>query len=154
MRLKVPIPYLVLLTGLTLTTFLSRWITPYMVVATLNFILLLFGYSFRHKNRKIHAASMTTAMLSDLCLVLVLEFQRDAIATAVSFDLSFLNQAHILSSTLATLLYFPVLFLGILLLRSRASVAQRKAHRRLGTLALCLRAIGFILMFSMLQNHG
>jgi len=89
----------------------------------------------------------------DLSLVLVLEFQRHAINTATSFSLGLFEQLHILFSTIATLLYFPLLFLGFKLLRQpAASQNTRFWHITLGFTAFVCRSLGFILMFSLLRR--
>ena len=132
---------------------LSTQITPYMLVASANFFILWIGYTLRFRNKKLHAALMGTAILSDLSLVLVLELQRDAIATAISMKLSWLNQAHIYCSSIATVFYFPVLYYGFKLLCVNPTQTERRNHRLSGHLALFFRTLGFLLMFSMLQQH-
>lgn len=141
-------------TGLITIGALFFWTTPYICMASFNFLLLLVGYQYRLQNKKIHAGLMSLGMLSDLALVLILEIQRGAIATAASFKLSALSQAHIVFSSVAVLLYFPVFVLGVFLLLGKASPLMRNNHIRLGKLTLLFRAAGFIFMFSMLQKSG
>ena len=123
--------------------------TIFMCIATVNYFLILIGFLFRISNRRLHVSLITLGILSDLILVLTLEFQRDAIATAMSFKLSPLNQAHILCSTLATILYFPMVYTGIMIIKQRAS---RVWHKRFGYMVIIFRSMGFILMFSMLKS--
>jgi hypothetical protein len=146
----------VAITGLLVLALTAPHITGYMSIATVNLFLLLIGFTLRHKNRRAHASLMTMGMLSDLILVLVLQFQRHAIQTAVAFKLSALNQAHILASTTATALYIPMAIIGISLLKQKApnpKSPQQTMHRRMGWTVLILRTLGFFLMFSMLGHH-
>lgn len=127
-----------------------------MQVATANFFLLLTGFILRNSNRKAHAILMGLGILSDLVLVLTLQIQRNAVETALAFKLSFLNQAHIFTSALATTLYFPMVFLGFALYFAPSDAcvgAKRTLHRKIGWVVLVLRTLGFVLMFSMLGSH-
>ena len=131
---------------------LSLYITPYMMIATVAYLSLLTGLLLRSR-RKPHACLMITGIVLDVLLVLVLELQRDAIATAVGFTLSPLQQMHILTSSIALLLYFPVLFLGVKRLRGNfRGPKSRVWHIRLGLSAFVFRSLGFILMFSLLEH--
>lgn len=146
----------VALTGVLMIGILAPHVTPHMIVATVNLFILLCGFTLRHRNRKAHAAMMSIGMLSDLALVLTLQLQRNAIQTAVSFKLSALNQAHILTSTLASSLYIPMAMIGIFLLMQKNGATHPKGrtiHRKLGWVVLTLRTLGFFLMFSMLGRH-
>ena len=132
----------------------SIFTTPPMMIATFNFCLLLLGFSFRHRSKSVHASLMTLGILSDISLVLLLQIQRNAVQTAVAFRLSPLNQAHVICSTLATLLYFPVLFYGWKLYQNTSARGNtRLIHKRLGLAALFFRTLGFLLMFSMLKPN-
>lgn len=129
----------------------------YMMIATLNLFLLLIGFTYRHRSKNIHAALMALGMLSDFSLVLTLQLQRNAIQTALGFKLSALNQAHIFSSTIATVLYVPMIMIGISLYQQKTATPnslKQKLHRRIGWTVLILRSLGFFLMFSMLENHS
>ena len=94
---------------------------------------------------------MSTAIASDLVLVLTLEIQRDAVATAIAHKLSALNQAHIYCSSIATLLYIPLIYFGIKLLKREDVARIKPIHRKLGYAALTFRTLGYMLMFSMLK---
>jgi hypothetical protein len=121
--------------------------TVYMTIAAFNYLIILAGFLCRKLNRRIHVTLLSLGILFDLSLVLLLEFQRDAIATAVSLKLSPLNQAHIYFSSLATLLYIPMVITGIMILKKERC---RIWHRRLGYGTIFFRTLGFLLMFSML----
>ncbi len=127
--------------------------TPSMWIASVAFVLLWLGYSQRH-NRLRHVACIAAALALDIGLVLYLEATRSAIKTALSFELAILQQIHIAVSTVALLLYFPIIFLGIRLLMNKASRSQRNWHRQLAVCALLFRTLGFVFMFSMLGKHG
>lgn len=126
------------------------------IIATLNFFLLLSGFTLRHRNRNAHAVLMSLGVFSDLSLVLALQIQRDAIQTAAAFKLSALNQAHIFTSTAATVLYIPMVVIGISLFRAKTRTPNSRKqtlHRRIGWTVLVLRTLGFFLMFSMLGHQ-
>lgn len=131
---------------------LSFFITPYMTVATIAYCALVWGLLLR-KTRKAHTFCMNTGILLDLILVFILEFQRDAIGTAVSFELSFFEQLHIITSSISVLFYIPTLVLGWARF-SKKSLRKGlcKWHERLGLIAFFFRTLGFLLMFSLLDK--
>jgi len=121
-----------------------------MYLATVNFGVLTTAV-FLRKKKSLHTKLMTAGISGDLALVLILEFQRGAIDTALEMSMSFWQQAHIFSSTIATFLYFPVLILGFLRFKNLLSGHQsRHWHMRLGITAYTFRTLGFVLMFSMI----
>ena len=122
--------------------------TPFMWIASVAWICLASGYT-RRKNRYQHVLLMCSGILLDLALVLYLEFTRDAVQTAMEFKLSVLKQLHIGFSTAALLLYFPVMFIGIKLLRGADRTRLLPLHKKFAVPALLLRTAGFIFMFSM-----
>jgi hypothetical protein len=121
----------------------------YMGTATFAFFLMLFGMYCRRRDRNRHRALMFSAMGIDLSLVLILEIQRSAMETVLAFDLNPLQISHVLASTLALLLYLPLILLGTSLW-GQESARTRLWHRRLGFAAFTLRTIGFLLMFSLI----
>jgi hypothetical protein len=130
---------------------LVPFITPYMILATASYLVLVAGYSFRRTNSKIHAILMSTAVITDLSLVGILELQRQAVKTAMSFTLTPLQQVHILCSSLAVGLYLPILATGLILLFwPNLRQMFKPYHAKLGTAAFIFRTLGFFLMFSML----
>lgn len=152
-------PLSVALTGFFILICSAHFVTSYMMVATANLFVLLVGFTLRKTNRRAHALLMGLGMLSDLILVLTLQYQRNAIQTAIAFKLTFFNQAHILSSTTATALYIPMAVLGVQIYRNStqknnliAIETQRLLHKRIGWLTLIFRTLGFFLMFSMLEQ--
>ncbi len=133
-----------------LTWLLSYWLSFYMALASGAYFLMLSGVVLR-RERTLHMALMLTAIFTDLSLVLVLELQRSAIETALSMAMSPLQQAHIFCSSLALLLYFPVVILGVKSFFASVSRGKYRAwHMRLGLLALTFRSLGFLFMFSLL----
>ena len=123
-------------------------ITIYMSIATINYFSMLAGFLIRKQNNVSHIKLMSFCMVSDLILVLILEFQRHAIEKAASFTLNPIQQLHILHSTIALLCYFFVIWFGIKL---KTQSKFRIPHRRLGYTTFYFRTVGFILMFSMLK---
>ena len=132
-----------------LATGTGFWATPYMGLATLSYGFMNIGL-MNLRNRDVHVRYMNAAIVLDLALVLALEFQRDAIQTALSFSLSPLQQAHIAMSAVATTLYIPILILGWRLYLGKLSSSGRSWHRRLGMMGYVFRSLGFLLMFSLL----
>lgn len=131
---------------------MTQIVTPYMVIASTAYSALGWGIVFR-RDKKIHTVLMNLGILFDISLVGVLELQRAAIATAASFTLTGWQQGHIAASTLALLLYFPILWMGWGLYRGKlAREKYRSLHLRLGYAAFVLRTVGFLLMFSMLEH--
>ncbi len=125
--------------------------SPYPWLAGLAFTLLLTGFFVRKYDRRLHACLMGSGMLLDLCLVLILEFTKDAIATALGNELTSWQYAHVLTSATAVLFYFPVFILGcIRLTNPQSAPGLRTWHIRLGYCALGFRTLGFLFMFSML----
>jgi hypothetical protein len=122
-----------------------------MCIATVNYFLILNGFLIRKTNRRLHVLLMTLGVFFDLVLVLTLEFQRDAIATALSFKLTPLNQAHIFCSSIATALYIPMVITGLMIIKKEK---YRLSHRRIGYLVLLFRSLGFLLMFSMIKSSN
>lgn len=132
-------------------TAVAYFATPYMGIATFAYGLMAAGL-MRRRQRRVHRAFMATALALDTGLVLTLELQRGATATAASLALSPLQSAHVLASTLAVLTYLPIVVLGIVLW-SEESPRVRQLHRILGYLAFVLRTLGFLLMFSLLSRQ-
>lgn len=123
-------------------------------LASFSYALLLAGFALRQRGALRHAWLMGSGMALDLTLVLTLEFTRNAIGTALGGTLSAPQITHILASTLAVLIYFPVFALGFVRLRrpTAANIPLRTWHRRLGYAALGLRTIGFAFMFSIVGH--
>jgi hypothetical protein len=132
------------------SVFYGPAMTPNMYVATLAWLLLCLGYSQR-KRRNLHVPLMLAGIFMDFSMVVFLEATRGAVGTALSFSLSLMKQLHIAASTTAFVLYFPVLFLGMKLVRNEGTARTRQWHVRLAVTALIFRSLGFLLMFSMLR---
>lgn len=136
----------------TLGVVLGLLTTPYMGVAGFNYFLLLSGF-FLRRQRLVHARLMTLGIASDLSLVLLLELQRGAIGVTLHESLSLHQYLHIGFSTTAAALYLPILYLGFRLLKfPNTSRHLRSWHLHLGSLALVLRTLGFLFMFSLLDR--
>lgn len=132
---------------------------PKMAIATITYYCLVMGLvKIKSTPRDLskHVLFMKAGIVGDLALVLFIQYQKSAIQTALAMNLSFLQQAHIACSTLATVLYIPVLILGVMLTKSHMPTEKRAAtkkwHLRLGPSAFLFRSLGYLLMFSMLDN--
>ncbi|MBT4760605.1 MAG: hypothetical protein HOO06_02805 [Bdellovibrionaceae bacterium] len=127
--------------------------TAYMGFATFTLLLLVIGLLYVKISKHIHANIMKIAIIGDLALVLVLELQRSAIETAAGFNLEPLQIMHIIFSTLAMLLYFPTLYYGQKLLKSKKRDPKVfSKHMIVARAAFLFRLLGFILMFSLLTH--
>jgi hypothetical protein len=124
--------------------------TIYMWYASVAWFVMLLGVLNR-KNRKIHVPCMLTTIFMDLSLVLFLQITRSAVQTAMGFDLPILQYFHIGFSTLATILYFPMLYTGFKLLRNQKTALLYRLHIKIGVACFLSRTLGFCFMFSMLK---
>ena len=125
--------------------------TPYMYIATLAWLFLVSGYLSR-KRRRAHVTLGLTGIFLDIALVVYLQVTRHAVQTAAAFTLKGLQQMHIGVSTVALVLYFPVLLLGMNLFHDSKNLRLRALHKRIAVTALIFRTLGFLFMFSMLTR--
>ena len=132
-------------------------ISPYPWIAAFGFALLLAGFLFRKRDRRLHAALMSAGMALDLGLVLILEFSKNAIGTVFHEKLNVWQQLHVGTATFAVALYIPIFALGCLRLfrpeLDRSGIAKYW-HIRLGICALVSRSASFLFMFSMLGRSN
>lgn len=127
--------------------------TIYMGIATGSYVLMVGGLFYK-TDRERHSRFMLTAISLDLLLVVILQIQRQAIQTMLAFSLTGLQQAHVAVSFAATVLYIPVLYLGIRLWKHpELAVKLRKLHVYIAITAFLLRTSGFLLMFSLLKKY-
>lgn len=122
-----------------------------MWIASFAWLCLVIGY-LKRKERSVHIRLMLIGICTDIALVLYLQVTRSAVQTALKFSLTAFQQIHIGFSTLALLLYFPVLFLGIQLIKGTGSAHTKARHMVIAQTALILRTLGFLFMFSMWKN--
>ena len=125
----------------------------YMWIASLAWLLLVSGYLLR-RQRRWHVPLVVSAISLDFGLVLFLQLTRDAAQTAMGMgmELSPLEYVHILASTGAILCYLPTIYFGRKLLRGE--LEYRSRHQRVAMLALFLRTVGFLFMFSMWERSA
>ena len=114
--------------------------------ATVAYLFLVSGVVAR-KNRRIHPVLMACGLSMDLAIVLFLQFQRGVIQDALTQSYTLLQRGHILASTIAFVLYFPVMILGVMRLLDRAGSGVRTWHIRTALTAFSFRSVGFLLMF-------
>ncbi len=129
-------------------------LTPSMVVASMTYFSLCMGLLLRTQSARAHVMLMSAGIAGDLLLVLILQVSRHAVQTALAFTLTPLQQAHVAASTVAVVLYFPVVYFGYGLWTSKGSnaIAMRRRHRPFAIMAFLFRSAGFLLMFSMLNK--
>lgn len=126
--------------------------TTQMVVATVAWLLLSAAYVLRSR-KLIHIALANAGIALDITLVLYLQFTREALQTAASFELGLLPQFHIFASSAALVLYFPTLLLGWKLLLGLGGEQTRERHIRFAMLAYLLRTLGFAFMFTLIGDR-
>lgn len=124
--------------------------TDYMYIATLAWALLCLAYLLRRR-RWLHVPLAVSGMLLDILLVAFLQLTRNAVQTAVSFNLSLMEQIHIANSSIALLLYVPVFYFGVKLAVGGATPSQRAWHLKLAIAALVFRSLGFVFMASLIK---
>lgn len=125
--------------------------TPYMAAATFAYLLILAGFSSRKTSPIWHSRFMGVGIFLDFTLVLLLEFQRSAVATAVGDEMNVFQQAHVVFSVIAVICYIPLILLGIRLLGKRDFLTY-PLHKWIGICAFIARSAGFILMFSLIDR--
>jgi len=118
----------------------------YQWASTIALAALVLG-AIRRRHRPAHVACMATAILLDVTLLLVVELNRGAIGTVAAGRLNPWQWVHVAFSTVALILYLPLLFLGIK--QVGGDLSRRTVHMRLGVSALSARFIGYVFMFSM-----
>lgn len=141
--------------GIGLVATVGALTTPYMAIATVAYMLLVAGLLVRPLSLNLHAKLMGTGISLDLVLVIVLQIQREAVQTAVSNSLSFIQIFHAATSTLATIFYIPTVVLGLILLKN-PNLRDRwlRRHRFVALSAFVFRTLGYATMFSMLKYVG
>jgi len=127
---------------------LSFFVTPYMILASLAYFLMVAGLIYRTE-RLVHMRLMITSVTLDVLLVLILEAQRSAVKTAVVDSLSYSQYTHIIFSLLAVLMYAPAVYLGWKRYTGKSTDSQNKYHRYVGLTAFLLRSVGYVFMYSM-----
>jgi uncharacterized protein (TIGR03382 family) len=115
-------------------------------LATLAFLLLVAGWTQRRRRAR-HVPLVLSAIALDLLLVIWLEVSRGVVERTMHDHFPVLRWAHIGSSTLAVVAYFPTLWLGFRMLRTPDDAALRRRHAAVATTALVLRAVGFVCMW-------
>jgi hypothetical protein len=120
------------------------------LAATLAYVLLVAGWSQRRRRER-HVPLVLSGMALDLAMVVWLEVSRSVVeevaGSAPHVPFPAIRWAHIASSTLAVVFYFPTLWFGFRLLRGATDPAVRKRHATFATLALVLRSVGFLCMW-------
>ncbi len=110
-------------------------------------ILLVAGVCFR-KNKHTHIPFMLSAFVIDLCMLLGIELNRQAINAARTTD-DRLLQVHIAISVLVVLLYVFQLVTGIRMAKGRKS----KIHGKTGFALLLLRLGNLITSVMVMQGR-
>lgn len=117
------------------------------IAATVAYGFLVTGLLVRTR-RDIHPWLMASGLFIDLILVIVLQIQRGVIQGAVTESYSMLQRGHILSSTIAFALYFPLVYFAVRQLLRIGDAKERLWHIRIGVTAFSFRSVGFVLMFT------
>jgi hypothetical protein len=140
--------FLAFAVALVLATLMGIQFNYKVAIATFAYLALFQGVLLR-KTKSIHIPLMLTGMATDVLLVLFLSITRNAIGTVASGELNTWQYSHVIASTSAVILYFPVFWLGRMRANNLANFEQKRMHRNFGLLAFIFRTIGFALMFTM-----
>lgn len=125
--------------------------SPLMIIASVSWILLSLGLILR-SNRKIHVSCMLSGIVLDLGIVAYIQVTKNAVNNVLHNSIDLLPLLHIGTSTIAVILYFPVLYLGFSLLKGPRNITTVNAHKKVALTAFFFRTLGFILMFSMIDK--
>lgn len=110
------------------------------IISTIVVVALAVGIALRHR-RKIHPKIMFSAFVTDLLLVLYIEFTAGAVERVVS-EMSPLLLFHAAVSTTTLVLYVVLIILGRQLLNGREE--KRALHRKLAITFCVLRSINYV----------
>ncbi len=116
------------------------------IVSIVVMVLLIIGL-FNRRTPRIHIPLMSVAFVTDLLLVLYIEWKRSVVEMVVeeSASMPLLLQIHVPISIIAFLLYFPLITLGILLARGKKYL--QPWHRRFGITFIIFRSLNLITSF-------
>ena len=117
---------------MSLTTFFSE---PARVAGLIVFLSIFVGVSLR-KKRRVHPPFMITCFVTDLALVLYLEFSRGAVETTVGRMTTELA-IHVALATVSLMLYVFLIMTGRKVLKGDDSIKPR--HFRLAIAFLFVR---------------
>jgi hypothetical protein len=121
------------------------------LLASVAFALIVAGWLARRR-RRLHVPLVLAGIAIDLGLVVYLELTRNVVEQVAGSmqhaPFAGLRWAHIVSSTLAVVLYLPTLAYGVRLLRGPEDATVRRRHRNVATLALLARTVGFACMWA------
>lgn len=121
------------------------------LLATIAWVLLAAGWTQRRRRVR-HVPLVLAGIALDLAMVVYLELDRsvvEAVAGSVGHaSFSAVRWAHIVTSTVAVVLYLPTLWYGFRMLRGDTTPRTRKLHGVVANAALVLRTIGFVCMWA------
>lgn len=117
--------------------------------AILAWLLLANGLILRKKTA-LHAPLMLSGIFLDMAIVCYLQVSKNAVQTALAMNMSPLRQLHVVSSTLAFILYPAVLYLGCELLQGKRKLIS--LHVRLAIASFAFRTIGLLCMLALAFN--
>ena len=121
----------------------------FQIQSALILVLLFLGIYFA-KKRKIHIRFMSLAVIWDICLILQIELNRDAIAKAteamVEMGSKIMLNIHVSIAVTTVILYFVQIYLGTASIKNnRKSLLDR--HKLFGYLTVTMRILTFITSF-------
>lgn len=121
-------------------------------VSSFVIILITIGLIYR-RNRKIHIAIMATAFLIDLSLVLIIEFQRQAIENVITNSNAFV-WFHVIVSVLVLVLYIVLALTGSKMNKIPSNTAfyqskLTKIHKYSSFLFIACRLTNYVTSFFM-----
>lgn len=123
--------------------------SPFTICAVIAYILLACGLCVR-KNRNLHAILMTAGVSLDFLIVISLQIAKHVMNTVSHQHLSSILVGHVLTSSIAIVLYIPSLLLGYQIFRHpETSVEFKPGYLKMIYTAFAFRTVGLILMFMM-----
>lgn len=124
---------------------LGELTTVFQLQSTLIVILLLVGFALRGQPRK-HVKIMSFAIFWDICLVLQIELNRNALNKAAQFFHNFpILNIHVALAILTVLLYGAMIYTGRRLLKG--DIPVRPVHKKLGIATLGVRLLVYATSF-------
>lgn len=107
-------------------------------------VLLIIAGLIARKQTRAHISLMLAAFTLDMGLLLAIEFQRDAINTALHTHLKPLLFFHIGVSVLMIVFYIIMIRSGIATLKDRK---HKNRHKKLAKVFLILKALNYLTSF-------
>jgi hypothetical protein len=111
------------------------------LISTLVLVIVAVGFWLRRRRNAIHIRLMISAFLIDLCLLVYIEYSRQAVQKVVASTRPVV-WFHATVSVVVLLCYVSMIHLGRGVLAGNPTA--RKRHQRLGIVFVILRSLNYI----------